>query len=332
LAHKIQTFLSKWLPNIGLVGDGSRNFGRITVYTLASLHHCPFDADFMLVDEAHEVLSDKYSKYLVSSLYTRNFAFTASPTGRSDGSDIRMESVFGPKIFHITYDEAVKLGLVVPIRVEWSDVRLMTNPCKNMEGARKKRYGLWQNDERNKIIAQKARTFGPDEQVQILVETIEHAVFLRQHLPEYTLIYANMKPEDRIAYIKHGLLPAGEPLMTSERMEENRKAFEAGELKKVITTNVWAVGIDPTQLTALIRADAGASEIMDVQAPGRVSRTHSSGGKNVGIVCDFFDQFDHATSQRAKKRVKHYRDMGWSQYAGPAGEVFTPESKLFRKV
>lgn len=313
IVNKLTAFLSRWIANVGQVGAGKRSYERVTVYTAASLSHCEFDADFLICDEAHELLAEQSSAWLAKSKYTRNFALTASPRGRADGADVRLESLFGPCIFHLSYPEAVNLGLVVPIRVEWSDVHCDVNPCSGKQGTPKERAGIWRNAVRNQVIADAAASFGDDEQVQILVKTIEHAVYLRQHLPGYTLVYDAMEMSKLAGYINRSMLPENEPVMTPARREMLRKAFEKGELLKVISTNVWAVGVDPTQLTAMIRADATSSEIMDIQAPGRVSRTHTVTGKQVGIVRDFRDQFDSGYANKAKVRYRHYKAMGWDQ-------------------
>jgi superfamily II DNA or RNA helicase len=315
LVKKLKSFLSKWIPNVGQVGAGSLDIQNVTVYTASSLHHSDFSADFLLADEGHELMSDETSKWLVKYRNTRNFLFTASPTGRSDNTDMRMESLFGPIIFYISYPEAVDLGLVVPIKVEWSDVLLPSNPCLGFDGVVKERRGIWQNEARNEIIARKARSFGDQDQVQIFVKTVEHAIYLKKHLPEFTLVYDTLELSDRNKYIRRGVLSSDEPLMTPERRDQLRQAFERGDLTKVISTNVWSTGIDARKLTALIRADAMSSEIVDIQAPGRVSRKFDSEEKvkNFGIVCDFWDQFDPGFFSKAKRRHKHYQKMGWEQ-------------------
>lgn len=313
LVNKLNAYLTKYIPLVGQVGDGRHEPGRITVYTAASLHHSDFKADMVLVDEAHELLADESSSNLARYRHARMYAFTASPSGRMDGTDIRMEALFGRIIFHLSYAEAVTLGLVVPIRVEWCDVKLEDNPCADLEDVPKKRWGLWRNEKRNEVIAAKAQSFDPNDQVLILVETIEHAVYLRNHLPEYTLVYDQMEAKDWKSYQREGLLDKDEPVMTPERKEELRIAFETGQLKKAISTKMWSVGIDPVELTALIRADGAASEIMDIQAPGRVSRIRPDGAKNVGIVCDFRDQFDSTFMRKARQRYANYNRMGWEQ-------------------
>lgn len=313
LVNKLNAYLTKYIPLVGQVGDGRKEFGRVTVYTAASLHHSDFKADIVLVDEAHELLADESSSNLARYRHARMYAFTASPYGRMDGTDIRMEAIFGRIIFHLSYQEAVALHLVVPIRVEWCDVKLQDNPCADLEDVPKKRWGLWRNQERNEIIAAKARSFDPDDQVLILVETIEHAVYLRNHLPEFTLVYDQMEAKDWRSYQREKMLAKDEPQMTPERKEDLRIQFETGKLKKAIATKMWSVGIDPVELTALIRADGAASEIMDIQAPGRVSRIRPDGTKEVGIVCDFRDQFDTTLMRKARQRYFNYNKMGWDQ-------------------
>jgi superfamily II DNA or RNA helicase len=91
------------------------------------------------------------------------------------------------------------------------------------------------------------------------------------------------------------------------------KDFEAGTLKKVIATDVWSTGVDFPQLSVLIRADARASEIMDVQAPGRVVRRHDASGKDHGLVIDCMDYFDGALMRRSIERKRTYTKQGWEQ-------------------
>lgn len=317
LVEKLVDYLTRYISNVGQVGYGKHYWGQqVTVLTAGSLHHARdvnWDADFILCDEAHQLLADNSADWLKWYRWARAFAFTASPRGRLDGTDVRMEGLFGDTIFYISYPEGVNLGLVVPIRVEWSDVHLDDNPCANMDGIRKKRWGIWRNYARNRVIAAKARTFGDDEQVQILVDTIEHAVNLWQHLPEFLMIYAPNEADRLKEYKDSGMVPADMPVLTATMIDHLRSEFEQGRIKKVITTGVWATGIDPQQLTALVRADAASSEIADIQYPGRVSRTHRASGKEFGIVCDFRDQFDTGMYWKARKRYSHYREMGWDQ-------------------
>lgn len=310
--------LIKFIPDVGQVGGGQRSWGRVTVITADSLHlvdHTPGEsADIVLYDEVHEAAAASYSVELSRYKHTRMFGFTATPEGRFDGAHHRLEGLFGPRIFEMTYQEAVHYELVLPVRVEWLDVRMAVNPCEFKKDTAKERWGIWRNPVRNKLIADRAKEFNEEDQVLILVRTLEHAVYLKQELPDFKLCYDKMDSDQHEALVKKGMLDSlTEPPMTPHIRDKMSKDFEAGTLKKVIATDVWSTGVDFPQLSVLIRADARASEIMDVQAPGRVVRRHDPSGKNHGLVIDCMDYFDNAFFRRSQERKRTYVRQGWEQ-------------------
>ena len=312
--------LVKYIPSVGQVGGGSKQWGRVTVITADSLHlveHGPGErADIVLYDEVHEAAAPSYSVELSKYQHARMFGFTATPEGRFDGAHHKLEGLFGPKIFEMTYQEAVSYELVLPVKVEWIDVRIENNPCEFKREVAKERAGIWRNNYRNELIAEKAKEFSDNDQVLILVRTLEHAVFLKQHLSNFKLCYDKMDSEVYAGLVKKGLLDSlDEPIMTPAARDKMSKDFEAGTLKKVIATDVWSTGVDFPQLSVLIRADARASEIMDIQAPGRVVRRHDASGKDHGLVIDCMDYFDPAFHRRSVERKKTYVKQGWEQEA-----------------
>jgi superfamily II DNA or RNA helicase len=316
--------LCKHLPNIGQIGGGMYRPGRVTVCTADSLHRLNADdVDILIGEEVHELAAPSYSQEITKFRFARMFGFTATPTGRMDNADMKLESLFGPTIFYMSYPEAVKLDLVVPILVHWIDVMMQNNPAAGLVDIPRLRHGIWRNQARNQIIANAVQKFGPDEQVLIMVTTFDHAVHLRQHLPDYTLCYAERNDDDAFArFVKNGMLPADEPVMTPQRRQTLRQQFEAGQLKKVIATDVWSTGVSFNSLAVMVRADARSSEIMDTQIPGRVSRLHDE--KYMGIVIDCLDQFDSGFREAARKRRRHYEAKGWKQEMPGYGRRLMP--------
>lgn len=306
--------LSKIFPNVGQIGGGCCRLGdRITVVSGDSLHRVTGEADVLLVDEAHEYGADTYAAQLAKFKNTRMYGFTASPTGRMDGTDLRLTALFGEEIFKLSYAEAAQLGLVVPICVEWLTVSPTFNPVAGVtDDVKRKRFGIWTNEERNRLIAEKASSY-PQQQVLILVDTLEHAVNLKALLPDFDLVYANAEEQDLRRYKRDGLIDDTFPAMTKQRRKQMKEDYERGELKKVIATGVWAVGVDFTHLEVLIRADGGSSEIASIQIPGRVSRLNKSINKEVGTLVDFFDSFDSGFEFKSKARQKYYAQMEWEQ-------------------
>lgn len=342
LAVKLYETLSDYMTGVGIIGAGHKVKGdRINIYTAASLHHSDKDEDIVIGDEVHELMADSYAAQLSKFKDARMYGISATLRGRSDGTDARLEAIFGPTRFKLSYGEAVRLGLVVPIIVEWVDVSVAVDSKDKIDDLVSfNRWNIWRNWIRNKIIADTARRFGDDVQVLIIVQTMEHAVYLKSILNEYEIMYANdaTTNEEIEKYIRQGLLPKGyEPLTRAKRLKM-RSDFESGKLKKVISTYVWDTGVDFKSLSVVIRADGVSSQIKDVQTPGRVCRVCRETNKEYGLVIDFMDRFSTRLMKKARKRMISYSRLGWRQIGCIKNEekkdrsvfVFGSETKIFK--
>jgi len=309
IARDIYSELCTHLPEVGIVGANKKRVGRrITVYTADSLQHSSFEADIVLADEGHELAAPTYLKKLARYRFSRMYMFSASQS-RPDKRDFELEGVFGPIIMHITYQEARENKMVVPIEVRIRSVKC-PDPCGSKTDTAKERAGIWRNAFRNKLIADDANSY-PDDQVLIVCTTVEHAIYLKKLLPDFSLVYAEngLEASDRERYVAWGLIAADEPYMTSDRKLALEKEFEAGTLRKVIATTVWNRGVNFHQLQVLIRADGGGSPIGDTQIPGRVCRLYDD--KTVGIVHDYEDEFNDGYYRKSLGRRKNYEKKGW---------------------
>lgn len=310
IARDIHATLCTHLPDVGIVGAGKKHEGRrVMVYTADSLQHSEFDADIVLADEGHELAAPTYLRKLARYRYSRMFMFSASQK-RPDRREFELEGVFGPLIMDISYQEAQAANMIVPIEVRWSEINCERNPCDGKTDVPRERAGIWRNPVRNKKIAEIARMY-PDDQVLIVVNTVEHAMHLKKHLPEFTLAYETLSEEDRQKYTSWGLIDEDEPYMNTKRKLDLEKQFEKGTLRKVIVTSIWNRGVNFHQLQVLIRADGGGSPIGDTQIPGRVSRLYTD--KKVGILHDFMDNFDDGYLNKSLGRRRNYRQKGWTQ-------------------
>jgi len=317
----------RYVSSVGQVGGGKKTPARVTVYTADSLHHSDFDADIVLADEVHELATDNYAELLGRYQIARMFGFTGTTDTRMDNAHYRLEGLFGPPIFKLTHAEAEQHKLIVPIVVQWIDVNLSANPialCK--QSVAKKRHGIWRHEARNAVIAAATRElYSRGLQTLVLVDTVEHAVHLKQALPEFDLCYseAGLDATKRQQYIQEGLLGEDEPQMTAQRRQAMRVAFERRELMGVIATGVWAVGVSFDGLELLVRANGGASKTENVQLPGRVGRTDDATGKEYGLLLDFYDAWDPGYRKRAQTRRTEYAKLGWEQRLAN-GATFEP--------
>ena len=318
VAERIVRSLKRILPKVGRIGDGWKQRERVTVITAGSLQHADGNADFLFADEVHQLATVNFSTALAARYRnSRNFGMSATPYARMDNAHAILEPLFGPMVFDLPYQQAVDLGLVVPVRVNWLPIRLSHNPAERYSNrVARKRHGIWTNYERNRMIADAVRAYPDTHQILILVETIEHAVHLGVHLPEFTLVYSQMSSQDYFAYKKHKLLPADYISLNEAKKYELRNQFEAGTLRRVIATDVWATGVDFEQLNVLVRADDRDSDIVDVQGPGRVSRIYTAKDgtkKEYGEVVDCMDTFDPVFYRKSMGRRGSYKLLGWEQ-------------------
>jgi len=270
------------------------------------------EVDVLIVDEYHEWGSADKLKLLSGIKQAKLFALSGNKY-RDDGAEFRLNGIFGPILAEMTHTEAVDKKLVTPICVVWVPVRSDHTPIRvDATVDERQRYGVWQYSVRNHLIAEAARLFDTDDQVLISVRTIEHSLYLRQYLPEFTPVYA---PQD-IRTSNLGMFQAmglmnDLPEMTEERLLQLKKEFSAGTLKKVIATNVWAQGVNFPALSVVIRADGMNSMIADIQWPGRTSRIMA--GKKVSLVFDFTDEYDTTFQYKATQRHQRYAQQNWEQ-------------------
>lgn len=312
-AKDLYESLSEVQGGVGLFGAGMHIRGsRVQIYCVSSLHHCKFDADIVLADEIQEYATEKRLAQLVRYEKAYMYGLSASHDARNDNADMELEALFGPITMSVSYQEAVKAGLITQLQVRWLPVVMDHDPGADLSGAAKERHAIWRNLYRNRIVRDAAREY-PGEQLLIVVKCIEHMAFLKKLLPDFQMVHAagGMSGEDRYKYIKWGLFDETEPIMTVARREMLKKQFEEGTLRKVIVNSVWNRGVNFHKLSVLIRADASASKICDIQIPGRLSRLDE--GKDVGLLIDLMDQFSRGYRAKAKSREKTYEEKGWQQ-------------------
>ena len=280
---------------------------RVTVCTIGSLEHADVErCGIFIYDEVHEAASEGRAEKLGRITNAKMFGFSASPVGRSDGSDLLTEAIFGPIIYRQTYQEAEGADRVATISVEWLTVHGTPTPYD--DEVQQFRWGIWRNGARNRLIADAAtRHVTNGRQTLIIVDKIEHALALKSaYLPDWPLVHGVVSEDQIKDFQRAGLLKSRNWLCTEEQRELLRKQFERGHLRAAIATGVWGVGVDFKHLTALIRADGRSAAIPSTQVPGRLSRGE------YGILVDFDDLFDERFKRRSDTRLRLYRSKGWT--------------------
>ena len=314
LVKEIYSRLKKVVDSIGMVGGGKKDLDcRVTVFTADSLDYSDGDAAFLFFDECHTAAAPTYvQKIMYIYKYSRKYGFTATPQGRGDGADALLEMLFGPLIFSMTYDQGVEAGLVSKIKVRWLQCHFYPNKGLNCTSpVFRNRYCIWENENRNKLIAQDVHAnYADNTKVLILVSTVAHAFSLQRYLPEFKLNYASIPTETLKDFIKKGWCDDSFKPMNNKDKEQLFQDFLSGKVTKVISTDVWNTGIDVPDLFVVYNVSGRVSKILNTQGAGRASRLFS--GKDYGQVVDIRDNCAEY-SGFSYSRYNLYRKLGWEQ-------------------
>lgn len=313
-------YLCKQVPGeVGIIKGGKNTAigKRVVVSTLKSMVKIPREEpELVLVDECHDIGATQSANDLMQFCFARRFGFSASPF-RNDGSQLVMESLFGPTILKMTYQEAVDAGMVTPMKY-------LMLPCKGgppmtheLPDVVLKRYSYWLNKYRNRIVqgfVQDVREVFKG-QILIMVDKLEHAIALHQLLPWFKVAYygsMNMEQlRDKFPKDKYPNLDLNQYKLSQKGLDIMRAAFAKGTLRYIIATGVFRQGVNFVHLRMLIRMDGTTSPIAGIQIPGRLSRLDA--GKECAYLIDFDDQFSVWAKSRSDKREELYRKQQWTK-------------------
>lgn len=319
-------------PDLGLVtGSKHQPDRRVVVCSLDSVHKTYMSrADLIVGDEVHEFGAAEAQKNLCGQFTEAKWlGLSASFPCRGDGADDVVEAMFGPKTLEISYQEAAEHKAVTPLCVlvlEIGPIPGYSNLTDDPDAWARKAY--WRNDVRNKIYAE-FLTHGlgqyvpvEDPQILCMVETIDHAFELRKHLPDYRLVYAVQGDQEQWSkrkkqFANRKLWKSDADDVTDAVRNQLRLDFQAGTLRRAISTHCWAQGVNFVQLSVLARLDGATAKNLNIQIPGRLSRL--SDGKEYGFLVDSDDGYDDKAAEKSQRRIAFYASMGWKIIRIPVG-------------
>ena len=323
VVNTLYEYLCKQVPGqVGILmgGKNTTNGKRIVVSTLRSLCKIPVDNVHLLCcDEAHEVADNQAGRDIMRFVFARKFGFTASPI-RNSGDGLVLESIFGPTILKMTYEQAAESGIVVPMRYTMIPCNWGPSIChkEGISDVLLKRYAYWRNDVRNKAIANYVHQIhkaDPNGQILVMVQTLEAAIALHMVLPWFKVAYYGASEfsdmEKKFPKEKYPNLDLKSYKMTQKQLDIMRAAFAKGTLRFIISTTVFRQGVNFSHLKYLVRADGATSKIMGIQIPGRLSRLDE--GKDCAYLIDIDDTFCPWSARRSDCRDKQYQEQGWTK-------------------
>ncbi|NJE02497.1 DEAD/DEAH box helicase [Thermococcus sp. JdF3] len=285
----------------GIVGDNKWDEKDVTIAMIQTLLSRGADKlrneyAILMFDECHRTsAAEKFYQLGLSLPQIYRFGLSATPWRRIRGEEIKIEAVVGPTIFEVRAEDLIKEKFLAKPRFE---IITYESSMPSFSERYKELYEdmIMNNDERNRAVAGKAAELArKGHRVLIDVRRIEHGRILRKMLGEMG--------------VKAEFLSS-----KSSNRWEILEAFKNGEIPVLIST-LLKEGVDIPEISAIILAGGGKSDIMTIQTIGRALRP-KKGMK--AVIVDVQDDdpllFTHFIErQKALKQYygKYYdREMG----------------------
>ncbi|NJE25186.1 DEAD/DEAH box helicase [Thermococcus sp. MV5] len=291
--------LYQWADNIrevlgiepGLVGDNNWDEKPVTVAMIQTLLSRGVDKlkkqyAILMFDECHRTsAAEKFYELGISLPQKFRFGLSATPWRRIKGEELKIEGAIGPIIYEIKAEDLIKEKFLAKPRFMIIGYESSMPPLAERY---KELYEeiIMENEERNKAIVKTAYKLAKQEhRVLIDVKRIEHGKILIEMLK------------------KKGINAEFLSSQTPNRWEIFEK-FRNGEINVLIST-LLKEGVDIPEISAIILAGGGKSDIMTIQTIGRALRP--KGGSNA-IIVDIKDEdpllFTHFIERQ--KALKQY--------------------------
>lgn len=322
LAEKNYNDLVKILPrrNVGLIHSGVKVLSDdIQVVTPESLNHVPMeDCGLLMYDEVHTLTASR-AEGLSAAQSALRYGFSATPSGKFDGSDPLITGMFGPVVYTRTYKQAIEDGAVVPIKVFWINSPRPGNwpQCGFQKRDAAYRCAIWRNAYLHKCIKDITSKAPADMQALVVVDKIEQMNGLIPYLEGFTCVHAEQSQKNLDAK-GFGNVKAVSPKARRELYEQ----IATNKIRRILSTGIYRQGINFPNLTLLCNAEGMGSEIIAGQLPGRASRNID--GKEFAYIVDFYRSWDMVENSKGrmvpgdifrddKSREAVYTSLGFDQ-------------------
>ena len=242
----------------GIVGDNKWNEKPVTVamiQTLLSRGVDKLEIEYaaVLFDECHRTsAAEKFYRLGMSLPQVYRFGLSATPWRRIRGEEIKIEAVVGPTLYEVKAEDLIKEGFLAKPKF---DIITYESKMPSFSERYKELYEdlIMNNEERNRAIVKKALELAKKgHRVLIDVRRIEHGKILVEML--------------RRNGVNVEFLSSQSP----DRWEILEK-FKNGEISILVST-LLKEGVDIPEISTIILAGGGKSDIMTIQTIGRALR------------------------------------------------------------
>ncbi|ASJ02736.1 DNA repair protein Rad25 [Thermococcus profundus] len=297
----------------GIIGDNKWKEGPVTVAMIQTLLSRGADKlqgkyGVVIFDECHRTsAAEKFYKLGLSLPQVYRFGLSATPWRRVRGEEIKIEAVVGPIIYEARAEDLIKEKFLSRPRFE---IIHYESEMPSFSERYKELYEdvVMNNEPRNRAIVEKAAELArKGHRVLIDVRRLEHGKILKEMLEKKG--------------IRAEFLSSQSPNRW-EILEE----FKEGKIPVLIST-LLKEGVDIPEISAIILAGGGKSDIMTIQTIGRALRP-KKGMKAVIVDVEDDDPLLFTHFIERQKALKQYYGK---YYDSEAEKVYREISQSPRK-
>ncbi len=242
----------------GIVGDNKWDERGVTIAMIQTLlsrgpEKLQNEYAVLMFDECHRTsAAEKFYQLGLKLPQVYRFGLSATPWRRVRGEEIKIEAVVGPTLFEVRADDLIKERFLAKPRFE---ILTYESKMPSFSERYKELYEevIMNNMDRNRVIVRKAVELAKaGHRVLIDVKRIEHGKTLKEML--------------EAEGVRAEFLSSQSP----DRWEVLEE-FKDGKIPVLIST-LLKEGVDIPEISAIILAGGGKSDIMTIQTIGRALR------------------------------------------------------------
>lgn len=280
----------------GIVGDGTKTVGQITVATVQTLSRAikdPKVADLLksvrmvICDECHHASAKTFKTVIeqCKSAYYR-IGLTATPLMKTKLEDLQLVALTGEIIHRVSMQDLIDRGFLAQPLVKFIPVSEPTLP-RNLDWRDAYLEGVVHNRHRNLLVTNEAAKFASvGLSTLILINELDHGNNIAELLESYRGL--------RFRYI------SGED--SSGIRKSTFDEIAKGQIDVLLSSTILDEGVDLPSVNAVINAGGWKSRVRVYQKIGRGMRPKAS-GENVVYIVDFADMTQKHLIKHSMERL-----------------------------
>jgi superfamily II DNA or RNA helicase len=241
------------------------------------------EAKLQILDECHVSSCTTITEISKNINPEHLYGMSASPW-RDDGKDLLIEAFLGHKIIDISASILIEQNYLVQPYIRFIKVPKFPTKLNKQYQTIYKNY-IVENDIRNNLVL---------EATQKMIDKGYKPLVLFNSIKHGSILYEIMNK-----HFPCTLLSGKDKMKLRNQAKED---IESGEIKAIIASRIFDIGLDLPCLSGLVVASSGKSSVRALQRIGRVLRPYAS--KKFAAVADFVDDAPYLKSHsQARKKI-----------------------------